>query len=204
MGINECSKPASKSSWDSQDFGDVNMVLKMVHFRKSSRPQWVNAGYPSLCALTKIYALDWSCHVRQCGPLCLSGVVALIRWYCLQNSWNRCRLPCNCLGGVDTQLFWNKCIYVNHLHLYQSCLALWSSMWKSTGTGVHISRIPSLCLHLKDAFVLWYPMYITSTPSSYMVDITDAGLQTQRSKTIECIISFLTWNKESFKGTGFE
>ena len=41
MGINECSKPASKSSWDSQDFGDVNMVLKMVHFRKSSRPQWV-------------------------------------------------------------------------------------------------------------------------------------------------------------------
>ena len=42
MGINECSKPASKSSWDSQDFGDVNMVLKMVHFRKSSRPQWVN------------------------------------------------------------------------------------------------------------------------------------------------------------------
>ena len=41
MGINECSKPASKSSWESQDFGDVNMVLKMVHFRKSSRPQWV-------------------------------------------------------------------------------------------------------------------------------------------------------------------
>ena len=45
MGINECSKPASKSSWDSQDFGDVNMVLKMVHFRKSSRPQWVNQKY---------------------------------------------------------------------------------------------------------------------------------------------------------------
>ena len=43
MGINECSKPASKSSWDSQDFGDVNMVLKMVHFRKSSRPQWVKS-----------------------------------------------------------------------------------------------------------------------------------------------------------------
>ena len=40
MGINECSQPASKSSWDSQDFGDVNMVLKMVHFDKSSRPQW--------------------------------------------------------------------------------------------------------------------------------------------------------------------
>ena len=42
MDTNECSKPASKSSWDSQDFGDVNMVLKMVHFHKSSRPQWVN------------------------------------------------------------------------------------------------------------------------------------------------------------------
>ena len=41
MGINECSQLASKSSWDSQDFGDVNMVLKMVHFHKSSRPQWV-------------------------------------------------------------------------------------------------------------------------------------------------------------------
>ena len=44
MGINECSKPASKSSWDSQDFGDVNMVLKMVHFHKSSRPQWVKVA----------------------------------------------------------------------------------------------------------------------------------------------------------------
>ena len=41
MGTNECSQPASKSSWDSQDFGDVNMVLKMANFDKSSRPQWV-------------------------------------------------------------------------------------------------------------------------------------------------------------------
>ena len=41
MDTNECSQPASKSSWDSQDFGDVNMVLKMAHFHKSSRPQWV-------------------------------------------------------------------------------------------------------------------------------------------------------------------
>ena len=40
MGTNECSQPASKSSWDSQDFGDVNMVLKMGHFQKYSRPQW--------------------------------------------------------------------------------------------------------------------------------------------------------------------
>ena len=42
MGTNEYSQPASKSSWDSQDLGDVNMVLKMAHFHKSSRPQWVN------------------------------------------------------------------------------------------------------------------------------------------------------------------
>ena len=41
MGTNEYSQPASKSSWDSQDFGDVNMVVKMAHFHKSSRPQWV-------------------------------------------------------------------------------------------------------------------------------------------------------------------
>ena len=50
MGINECSKPASKSSWDSQDFGDVNMVLKMVHFHKSSRPQWVKQELSLLLA----------------------------------------------------------------------------------------------------------------------------------------------------------
>ena len=38
MRTNECSQPASKSPWDSQDFGDVSMVLNMVHFRKSTRP----------------------------------------------------------------------------------------------------------------------------------------------------------------------
>ena len=42
MGTYECSQSASKSSWDSQDFGDVRTVLKIVHFRKSTRPQWVN------------------------------------------------------------------------------------------------------------------------------------------------------------------
>ena len=31
MGTIECSQPASKSSWDSQDFGDIIMVLKMAH-----------------------------------------------------------------------------------------------------------------------------------------------------------------------------
>ena len=36
MGTNQCSQPASKSSWGSQDFGDINMVLKMARFRKST------------------------------------------------------------------------------------------------------------------------------------------------------------------------
>ena len=42
MGTNECSQPASKSSWDSQDFGDISMVLKMTRLRKSTGPRWVN------------------------------------------------------------------------------------------------------------------------------------------------------------------
>ena len=45
MGTNEYSQPASKS-WDNQDFGDVNMVVKMAHFHKSSRPKWVSALRP--------------------------------------------------------------------------------------------------------------------------------------------------------------
>ena len=43
MGTNEYSQPASKSSWDGQDFGDVKMVVKMAHFHKSSQPQWVKS-----------------------------------------------------------------------------------------------------------------------------------------------------------------
>ena len=41
MGTIACSQPTSKSSWDSQDFGDINMVLKMAHCRKSTGPRWV-------------------------------------------------------------------------------------------------------------------------------------------------------------------
>ena len=41
MDTIECSQPASKSSWDSQDFCDISMVLKMAHFRKSTGPRWV-------------------------------------------------------------------------------------------------------------------------------------------------------------------
>ena len=42
MGTIECSQPTSKSSWHCQDFGDISMVLKMAHFRKSTGPRWVN------------------------------------------------------------------------------------------------------------------------------------------------------------------
>ena len=42
MGTIECSQPASKSSWASQDFGDISMMLKMAHFRKSTGPRWVD------------------------------------------------------------------------------------------------------------------------------------------------------------------
>ena len=61
MGTNECSQPASKSSWDNQDFGDVNMVLKMAHFHKSSRPQWVNR-YASIAMKCMYfgYVMQWS------------------------------------------------------------------------------------------------------------------------------------------------
>ena len=44
MGTIECSQTASKSSWDSQDFGDISMVLKMAHFRKSTGPRWVEVA----------------------------------------------------------------------------------------------------------------------------------------------------------------
>ena len=42
MGTNECSQPASKS-YDSHDFGDVNMVLKMAYFHMATRSQWVKS-----------------------------------------------------------------------------------------------------------------------------------------------------------------
>ena len=58
MGTNECSQPASKSSWDSQDFGDISMVLKMAHFRKSTGPQWVN-NHKIKSPLQKIPSIPW-------------------------------------------------------------------------------------------------------------------------------------------------
>ena len=57
MGTIECSQPASKSSWDSQDFGDISTVLKMAHFRKSTRPQWVNVELG--CFLCDVILMHW-------------------------------------------------------------------------------------------------------------------------------------------------
>ena len=54
MGTIECSQPASKFSWDSQDFGDNYMLLKMAHFRKSTRPRWVKWCRDRIVVLYKI------------------------------------------------------------------------------------------------------------------------------------------------------
>ena len=57
MGTNECSQPASKSSWDSQDFGDISMMLKIAHFRKSTGPRWViDMNYVLFASVSPKYA----------------------------------------------------------------------------------------------------------------------------------------------------
>ena len=65
MGTIECSQPASKSSWDSQDFVDINMVLKMAHFRKSTGPRWVKA---LLCLFFRGHCI-LSCLVKWLSTL---------------------------------------------------------------------------------------------------------------------------------------
>ena len=57
MGTIECTQPASKSSWDSQDFGDISMVLKMAHFRKSTGPRWVKTSLNSTKTLNACGAI---------------------------------------------------------------------------------------------------------------------------------------------------
>ena len=52
MGTNECSQPASKSSWDSQDFGDVRMVLKWSIF--ASPPGHNELNNSALITITRI------------------------------------------------------------------------------------------------------------------------------------------------------
>ena len=60
MGTIECPQPASKSSWDSPDFGDISMVLKMAHFRKSTGPRWVNLHWNSMHRMFKHHC--WICQ----------------------------------------------------------------------------------------------------------------------------------------------
>ena len=82
-GTNECSQLASKSSWDSQDFGDVNMVLKMAHFNKSSRPQWVNA---SVFRHRRHYVLGLSVHLSVhpgISQKCMKGMACNLAFWCV-------------------------------------------------------------------------------------------------------------------------
>ena len=51
MGTNEYSQPASKSSWDSQDFGDVNMVLKWPIFKSPPGHNELKLIFPVALAL---------------------------------------------------------------------------------------------------------------------------------------------------------
>ena len=66
MGTNECSQPGSKSSWDSQDFGDISMVLKMAHVRKSTGPQWVNSNGQYYINIKKEYKGYWQKYFLCC------------------------------------------------------------------------------------------------------------------------------------------
>ena len=62
MGTIECSQPASKSSWDSQDFGNINIVLKMAHFRKSNGPRWVNLLFIKWFAVHGVSRVHYSLY----------------------------------------------------------------------------------------------------------------------------------------------
>ena len=59
MGTIEYSQPASKFSWDSQDFGDISMVLKMAHFRKSTGPRLVKDRELSQYFVSRILLVIW-------------------------------------------------------------------------------------------------------------------------------------------------
>ena len=71
MGTNECSQPASKSSWDSLDFGDISMVLRMAHFRKSTGPRWVKYADTfdvSRAVFNPSIATEWRRYPLQSRP----------------------------------------------------------------------------------------------------------------------------------------
>ena len=81
MGTIECSQPTSKSSWDSQDFGDISMVLKMAHFRKSTGPRWVK--YERSCKYTYII---YTCIYIRCSILLSVIVTADLGHHVQQNA----------------------------------------------------------------------------------------------------------------------
>ena len=62
MGTSECSQPASKSSWDSQD---INMVLKMARFRKSTGPRWVKLTLDGRAPITP-QEIMYTCNTVLC------------------------------------------------------------------------------------------------------------------------------------------
>ena len=79
MATIDCTQLASKSSWDSQDFGDISMVLKMAHFCKSTGPRWVKWSWSSLSwhslrDSTEIVAMIWT-------PACLPDNVTQEYFY---------------------------------------------------------------------------------------------------------------------------
>ena len=86
MGTNGCSQPASKSSLDSQDFGDVNMALQMAHFHKSSRPQWVKiysfeeTYIPKVGMAMLVYWMIWYCVVSGVLSVVCSSILYVMVW----------------------------------------------------------------------------------------------------------------------------
>ena len=74
MGTIECSQPASKSFWDSQDFGDISMVLKMAHFRKSTGQRWVKIPL----IIENIVIIQWIYSTCQVMCILNSNVAILI------------------------------------------------------------------------------------------------------------------------------
>ena len=81
MGTNECSQPVSKSSWDSQDFGNVNMALKWPIF--TSPPghnelsnKWLRStavAEPEVVKMTiSCVAMQWRKYRQNDRCLCFS------------------------------------------------------------------------------------------------------------------------------------
>ena len=78
MGTNECSQPASKSSWDSQDFGDVSIGVKngpfsQLHQATMSDDAW--SGTMCECVAFPI----WTCIIFK-GIIIVTICIIIIMW----------------------------------------------------------------------------------------------------------------------------